>query len=281
MRLSLPAAAVLLALSGTAQAQVCRPGPGSNEAKTLAIQSVPLAFAAARSPSASARLELGLEGSYLPKVDDATATPTICQPGKGPEHTDFLFALPRPRILVPLPAGLTAEASWVPPIRVNGLKADLFGFSLSKAVAWENGLVAAVRAHATVGSIRAPITCDQNALSDPVSECFQGTLSNDKYSPNVYGADLSFGFGRGSIRPYFGGGYNRLQPRFQVNFQNRFGSIDSTRVQVDLNRAVFFGGASWQMLDRIDLTGEVYAAPADAVTARLVLRAGLGNSRGQ
>jgi hypothetical protein len=101
---------------------------------------------------------------------------------------------------------------------VNGLKADLFGFSLSKAVAWENGLVAAVRAHATVGSIRAPITCDQEALSDPVSECFQGTLSNDKYSPNVYGADLSFGFGRGSIRPYFGGGYNRLQPRFQVNF---------------------------------------------------------------
>jgi hypothetical protein len=214
-------------------------------------------------------------------VDDTTATPTICQPGKGPEHTDFLFALPRPRILVPLAAGLTAEASWVPPIRANGLKADLFGFSLSKAIAWENGLVAAVRAHATVGSIRAPITCDQEALSDPVSECFQGTLSNDKYSPNVYGADLSFGFGRGSIRPYFGGGYNRLQPRFQVNFQNRFGSIDSTRVQVDLNRAVFFGGASWQMLDRIDLTGEVYAAPADAVTARLVLRAGLGNSRGQ
>lgn len=281
MRASLPAAAVLLALSGTAQAQVCRPGPASNEAKTLAIQSVPLAFAAVRSPSTSARLEFGFEGSYLPKVDDATATPTICQPGKGPEHTNFLFALPRPRILVPLAAGLTAEASWVPPIRVNGLKADLFGFSLSKAVAWENGLVAAVRAHATVGSIRAPITCDRDALSDPVSECFQGMLSNDKYSPNVYGADLSFGFGRGSIRPYFGGGYNRLQPRFQVNFQNRFGSIDSTRVQVDLNRAVFFGGASWQMLDRIDLTGEVYAAPADAVTARLVVRAGLGTSRGQ
>jgi hypothetical protein len=48
-----------------------------------------------------------------------------------------------------------------------------------------------------------------------------------------------------------------------------------------LNRAVFFGGASWQMLDRIDLTGEVYAAPADAVTARLVLRGRLGHSRGQ
>jgi hypothetical protein len=184
-------------------------------------------------------------------------------------------------VLVPLPAGLTVEASWIPPIRINGAKADLFGFSLGKAIAWGEGLVVAVRAHATVGSVRAPITCDRDALSDPASECFQGTLSDDKYSPNVYGADLSFGFGRGSIRPYLGGGYNRLQPRFQVNFQNRFGSVDSTRVEVDLNRAVFFGGASWQLGDRVDLTGELYAAPSDAVTARVVLRAGLGKSSGQ
>ena len=45
-----------------------------------------------------AGLRVGLEGAYLPKVDPATATPTICRPGQGPLNTDLVFALPRPRI---------------------------------------------------------------------------------------------------------------------------------------------------------------------------------------
>jgi hypothetical protein len=264
----------LLVLAGSLQAQVCRPGTGSNEANTLATLSVPLAFAGARAPGTSSGFEIGAEGTYLPKVDPATATATICRPGKGPEHTNFLFALPRPRVGVPLPGGLELEASWIPPIRVAGVKANLFGFSLAKGVV-HNGLAAAIRAHATVGSIRAPITCDHDALADPVSECFRGTLSDDKYSPNVYGADISVGLAGGAFRPYVGGGYNRLQPRFEVNFRNQFGSVDSTRVVVNLNRAVIFGGASWRR-DRLEVTAEVYAAPADATTARLVLREGIG-----
>jgi hypothetical protein len=212
----------------------------------------------------------------LPKVESATATPTVCRPGKGPEHTDFLFALPRPRIGLPLPGGLALEASWIPPIRIAGVKANLFAFSLAKAFGLRHGLAAAIRAHAAVGSVRAPITCDQNALADPVSECFRGTLSDDRYSPNVYGADVSLGFGGRALRPYLGGGYNRLESRFQVNFRNQFGSVDSTRVNVSLNRMVVFGGASWQLREQLTVTGELYAAPADAITARIILREAIG-----
>ena len=267
---------LLLVLVGSVQAQVCRPGPRSNEANTLAQLSVPLAFGDAAAPTSKNAFEIGLEASYLPSIDDATATPTICRPGKGPEHTDFLFAIPRPRITVPLPGGLALQAAWVPPIRINGVKANLVGLSLDKVFALGDRFVAAVEAHTTLGTIHAPITCDQDALSDPISECFQGTRSDDRYSPNIYGADLTVGWGNGAIRPYLGGGYNRLQPRFQVNFTNQFGATDNTRVEVDLDRGVVFGGATWATGERIDLTGEVYAAPADAVTARLVLRAALG-----
>ncbi len=269
-------AIMLLLLASSLEGQICRPGAGSNEAKTLALLSVPIAFGPASAPATNRGFELGVEGTYLPKVDAATATATICRPGKGPEHTDFLFALPRPRISVPLPGRLALQASWIPPIRLAGVKANLFAFSLARVFARRDGLVAAIRTHAAVGSIRAPITCDQGSLADPVSECFRGTLSDDKYSPNVYGADVSVGLAGGTFRPYVGGGYNRLQPRFQVNFRNQFGSVDRTRVEVDLNRAVMFAGASWQFRDRLAATGEVYAAPADAVTARLVLRAALG-----
>jgi hypothetical protein len=266
---------LLLLTSATLEAQVCRPGAGSNEASTLAILSVPLTFTAARAPGANGAFQIGFEGSYLPGIDSAKATATVCRPGKGPEHTRFLFAPPRPRLGVSLPGGFALEASWVPPVRVAGVKANLFGFSLAKIIGGDR-LAAAIRAHATLGLIHAPITCDQDALADPVSECFQGTLSDDKYSPNIYGADITLGLTGGALRPYVGTGYNRLQPRFQVNFTNRFGSADSTRVEVNLNRAVLFGGASWQLRERIDVTGEIYAAPADAVTARIVLRALLG-----
>jgi hypothetical protein len=270
---------VLLALAPIQRltAQVCRPPASSNEAKTFAIFSVPLAFGPVDAPALHQRFQVGLEAAYLPKIAPATATPTICQPGKGPESTDLLFAVPRPRIGIPLPLGLALEASWIPPVRVAGVKANLFGVSLAKP--FELGsLTGSVRAHSTFGSIHAPITCDRAALSDRTSECFNGTLSDDQFSPNIFGADLSVGktMFDGKLRPYVGGGYNRLEPRLQVNFTNQFGFTDRTRVVVNLNRLALFGGATWQMAGRFAATTEIYSTPADAVTVRLAFRATVG-----
>jgi hypothetical protein len=256
----------------------CFPGPESNEAKTMATFAVPLAFSRGSAPDLFPGFKAGLELASLPRVSDATSTPTICRPGKGPEHTNLLFGLPRPRFGMPLPFGLTLQASWVPPIRVNGVKANLFGFSLEKAFGRYDGLVASVRAHATFGSVRAPITCDDRALEDAASECLGGTRSDDRLSPNIMGLDFAVGgsLADGRLRPYGGAGYNRLQPRFQVNFTNQFGELDDRRVEVNLNRMVVFGGATWALTERLGVTGELYAAPADAVTARVILRTAVG-----
>ena len=265
------------ATSAAAQGE-CFPGSESNEAKTMATFAVPLAFSRGSAPDLFPGFTAGLELAYLPRVSDATATPTICRPGKGPEHTDLLFAIPRPRIGMPLPLGLSLQASWVPPLRVNGVKANLFGISVEKAFGRYDGLVAAVRAHATFGSVQGPITCDDKALENAASECFGGTRSDDRLSPNILGLDLALGgsLAGGRLRPYGGAGYNRLQPRFQVNFTNQFGELDNTRVEVDLNRLVVFGGATWQLAERLGLTGELYVAPSDAVTGRVVLRTAVG-----
>jgi hypothetical protein len=278
-RLILILSALVLGWPGSSAAQGdCFPGSASNEAKTMAIFAVPLAFGRAGAPDLYPGFKAGIELTYLPKVSDAAATPTICRPGKGPEHTNLLFGIARPRFAMPLPLGLILQGSWVPPVRVNGVKANLFGVSLEKAFGRLDGLVAALRAHATFGSVRAPITCDDAALADPGSECFGGTRSDDRISPNILGVDLAVGgtMAGGRLRPYGGAGYNRLQPRFQVDFTNRFGDLDQRRVEVDLNRLVVFGGATWQMAERLDIGGEVYAAPADAVTARITLRTAVG-----
>ena len=279
MRRALAAVIIAFGWPATAAAQYdCLPGPGSNEAKTLAIFAVPLAFGRGSAPNLLPGFSAGVEFTYLPRVGDATATPTICRPGKGPENTDLLFALPRPRIGLPLPFGLALQASWVPPLRVQRVKANLFGLSVEKVFGHLDGLVAALRVHATFGSVRAPITCDDNALADPTSECFGGNRSDDRLHPNIMGIDLAVGgpVAQGTLRPYGGVGYNRLQPRFQVSYLNQFGELDEQRVEVDLDRFVLFGGAAWQTTDRFSVTGELYAAPSDAITGRVIVRTAVG-----
>jgi hypothetical protein len=274
------AVAVLLALAGRAgrmDAQLndtCYPSKSSNEARTMAIFDVPLAFSGAGAPAAGpvGRLHLGLEVTYLPNVDPSTATPTTCRPNKQrPEHTDLLFAAPRPRASVSLPAGFAVEASWIPPIRMSDVKANLVGVALS----WTKELrqvVLELRSHGSFGVIRAPITCDDSALQDAGSPCYQGQRSNDAFHPNVAGLSAAVGWSLGQIHPYLGAGYNHLAPRFQVNFTDQFEVVDRRRVIVDLDRGVLFGGATWNALRRVDLSAEIYSAPVDAVTARVTAR---------
>lgn len=279
MRGAAVALGLVVGLPAAAAAQGdCFPGKNSNEAKTLAIFSVPLAFSPAGAPDLFPGLRVGLEAASLPNIEAATATPTICRPGKGPENTDLLFALPRPRITAPLPLGLALQASWVPPVRVRGVKANLFGLSVGKSFGRFEGTVIALRVHATFGSVRAPITCADDALADPASECFGGQRSDDQLRPNILGADATIGWSvaQGRFRPYAGTGYNRLRPRFQVNFTNQFGELDDRRVEVNLDRLVVFGGATWAATPRLGVSGELYAAPEDAVTGRLVVRAAVG-----
>jgi hypothetical protein len=269
-------ALALVGLPAAAAAQGdCFPGPHSNEARTLASFSVPLAFSPGAAPQPVPEFGLAVEGASVPGVDRVTATPTTCRPGKGPEHTNFLPVLPRPRLVVPMPGGLGLELSWIPPLRVSGVRANLFGLSVEKSFGRPDGAVLALRGHATFGSVRAPVTCDDDALGDPSSECFGGRRSDDRFRPNILGADLrvSIPLAQGRLRPYAGVGYNRLRPRFQVHFVNQFGELDRRRVEVNLDRVALFGGATWALGPQLGLTGELYAVPADGVSGRVVVRA--------
>ena len=79
--------------AGEAQV-VCTPTKDSHEAQLFAALAVPLAYSTAEAPATlpPGRVRVGLEGTYLPDIDETTRTATQCRPGKGPEHTDLLFA---------------------------------------------------------------------------------------------------------------------------------------------------------------------------------------------
>src|SRR4026209_2940359 len=64
---------------------VCRPGAESNAGQRRAILSVPLAFGPGGPPGDATGVTLGIEAARVPGVDPATATPTTCRPGQGPQ----------------------------------------------------------------------------------------------------------------------------------------------------------------------------------------------------
>ncbi|NOT08845.1 MAG: hypothetical protein HOP28_11640 [Gemmatimonadales bacterium] len=260
----------------------CFPPKNSNEARTMATFDVPLAFGPAAAPPAAdrpaGRWYVGIDVSTVPNVSRGTATPTTCRPGKGPENTDLLFAAPRPRIAVTLPAGFMLEGSWIPPVKIGAVEANVIGASLARVTRLDRrGSVLSVRAHLSVGVIKAPITCNDAALEEVNSECYRGTRSNDAFKPNVFGVEAAVGWRLGRvIHPYLGAGYNHLAPRFQVNFTNQVGDVDRRKVSVDLDRGVLFAGVTWNAATAFDLGAEMYAVPADAITARLSARIRLG-----
>lgn len=260
----------------------CHPGDDSNEARTLATMAVAVAFSPAgvAPPPRRWSVEIGVEAATVPEVDSADAVPTTCRPGKGAEHVNLIGVLPRPRVRLGLPGGFALEGSWVPPVRVNGVKANLTALALARPLAVLGGrALVSPRVHATIGTVHAPVTCPEEALDEPASECFGGTESDDRWEPRQFGVDVAFAWRAGRVTPYAGGGWSRLAPVFQVDFTNSAGVLDDTRVEVTLDRAALFAGVAWAAAGRLALAGEVYAVPADAATFRLAARLALGRPR--
>lgn len=270
--------AVSVGAPRSARAQDCDPGDESNEARTMAILSVPMAFTRGAAPMSPARrFQVGLEAATLPDVPADIATPTICRPGKGPENVNKLPGLVRPRASLAFGPSFVVEAGWIPPVRVNGVKANLFSVAAGWVRPLSPSFTLGLRGFTTLGEIRGPITCDDDALEDPASECFNGQESDDQFQPNLFGVDVSVGaaLAGGRWRPYGGVGYTHSRPRFQVNFTNAVGDVDTTKVRADLDRMALYGGLSWVPGSGWDVSGEVYSTPADAVTVRVIARGAL------
>ena len=252
----------------------------SNEAQLLRTFEVPLAFGTAGAPAGLARgaVQVSAEVTYLPHIDPSIATPTYCRPGKPPEHVNLLFGVPRPRVMVGLRPDLALEVSWVPPIRVNGVKADLLGLALSRR--WRTGPIThlTARVHGSIGVIHAAITCtaDQVKPSGP-PQCAGGLpgASDDRFAPNVFGAEAALDWAPpGWVwHPYAGIGYNIELARFVTDPNNILVHQD---VGGNYYRPSLFGGGTVQVDPVFGVTFDLYAVPGDATTWRVGGRYALG-----
>lgn len=271
-------------VTSAATAQVCKPGADTHEAKLLAFFAAPIAFSPSgmAAPMAAGEVRLGFDVTYVPSPKKEITSPEVCYTSAKTENTELSPVFPRPRISVGLGAGFALEASYLPPITVMDATPNLFAVALGYGRRiGTGGTHALVRAHATVGEVKGPITCSPDVIqnSNSTGVCYANEPSEDTYKPSMVGLEGAIGFGGGSrLRTYVGAGVTSLMPRFAVGFTDLLNNVDTTRVEVDLTRVAVFGGAAWQLNSRVSLTTELYSVPQDVTTIRLggsyVLRRG-------
>jgi hypothetical protein len=269
-----------LAAAPLAAQSDCSPSSSSHEADVFAHFSVPLAYSIGQSPwiYRPGSVQIGVEAALVPDANSSIRTPTKCRPTAGPENwnlTNFLF---RPRVGFALGDGVLLEVSWLPSLGIGDIKPNLWGFAVSRTVPMSTkGAVFMGRAHATLGSIRGPITCSAAAVHTP-GPCLNATRSDDKFSPNIFGVEVAFAWplAQGRLRPYLGGGYNILHPRFQVGYTDSLGQTNDQKTRVNMSRWVVFGGATLEPVSGLLLSAEAYSAPADLITARVKLNVMFG-----
>jgi hypothetical protein len=248
-------------------------GPETNEAKLLAYYAAPLAF----SPSgmleriAPGSVRAGLELTYIPRPDDALRRTSKCFLPKD-ENSQLSSFVPRPRLAVGLPAGLFLEGTYLPPVTVADATPNMTSLALGIVRQLSDLLAIVFRGHTTLGRVRGPITCPEEALqrTDPTRACYGDRKSNDTYRPNIVGGEAAALWnGQGGFSAYLSAGLARLRPRFQVGFQPANTGFDSTRVETNLSRLSLALGGRYRLSRRLGATGELYSVPKDVTTLRL------------
>lgn len=273
------AAAAFAAAPARAGAQPCDPVPGgSTEAVLLRHYSASFAFAAIEQPQRvpGGLVTITLESSQIPGLDRSLETATTTCPARDqPLATELARWYVRPRIAVGLPFGLHLEGAWMPPVAVGDARTDL----LHGALAWTgrlgtlagSGVRLQLRGHATVGNVRAPISCPPSALRpDPGAACYGRSVSRDRFHPGASGAEVLLGVDASGYAYYLGVGATSLAPELRVDFTAQDGRRDRTVVRAarTWQYPVLFGG-SLRFTDSFALLGQYAVVPGDLSILRL------------
>lgn len=130
----------------------------------------------------------------------------------------------RGRVHLGLPYGVTAEASWTPPLELNGARPKgVFGLAVEKAWPASDRVQLSGRLYALRGDATGDITCDAGTAAFP-----PGTLDNpfgcrapsdDRLTLDHQGVELlaATTLGAGQWQPYLSWAWTRMDTEAQVN----------------------------------------------------------------
>ncbi|HEX7120936.1 MAG TPA: hypothetical protein VF178_01110 [Gemmatimonadaceae bacterium] len=249
------------------------------EGRLLGFYAAAVAFSPAGFGASDGALTLGLELTYIPWLDASQRRASIDKP----EATNLAPVFPRPRLGVRLPGDFTLEASWIPPLQLFDVEANLVGLAVSRPLAQLAGVTIAPRVWATAGRVRGAMTCNEDTMLGHGTELetyyatvCRGHESDDWFEPRLLGGEVM------ATRPLLGGTvqayasvgarYDRTKFDIGVYMPNGGRDPDHPILEIDTVRPHGSFGAAWHAGRRWWLGAEGYYAPGSLFTARVMAR---------
>lgn len=243
------------------------------EGRLLAFYSAAMAFTPAGVPPDGSRLSFLLEVSHVPALNRDQRRPSIDKP----ESTNLAPFFPRPRVALRL-GGWSAEASWIPPMRVFDVEANLGGFALVGPSAQVGSFRVAPRVWAMVGRVRGSMTCSTQEMLGRGADLelyfntvCHGRESDDWFEPRMLGGELLASRSLFGARTYALLGARVDRTRFDIGVLTPFGERDQDHPILELHafRPHVALGASWLVRRGVAAGGELFYAPGSVLTARV------------
>jgi hypothetical protein len=269
--------ALLAALSSASGAQrVLERHPFSDpEGRLLAFYSASMAFSPAGMAPDESRLSVSLEVSHVPSLDEAQRRPSIDKP----ESTNLAPFFPRPRGALRV-GNWTLEASWIPPMRVFDVEANLVSGAIAAPALHLGGLSIAPRLWGTFGRVKGSMTCSTQTMLGHGSdlELYYNTVchgreSDDWFEPRMLAGEgvVSKSLGSGGGRLYAVAGARIDRTRFDIGVLTFDGTRDTDHPILQLRTVRPHGalGASWRVRRGVLAGGELFYAPGSLLTARV------------
>ena len=243
----------------------------------MAYYSSALAFTPVGVPPAWRKwsVSAGVEATYVPALSASQRSAGFDKP----EATNLAPVFPRPRAMVAIPGGFVVEGSWVPPIRVFDVEANLFSVAVSRPVELLGSLEVVPRVSMLAGSVRGPITCNEETASDGDDDLevyyenvCHGNDSDDSFEPRHLSAELMFATAMrgGGVRPYAAVGVRRERTTFDIGVIRDDGTRDTDHPILTLRATQMHltGGLMWLTTRRLRTAAEAYWAPGSLFTVR-------------
>ncbi len=208
-------------------------------------------------------IDFGLEGGWIPHLSESQRR--VGFGGTEVEDLNKTAVFGRPRLTVGLPGGFSVEAAWVPPITINGGKANLVAAAIERPFFVGDPGTLGLRLYGQLGHSKGDYTCSEDVVAQPPGSAGNpkscDARSRDSATLNHVGAALTGGLkvgDGGAVHFAVGGTYHDLV--FQVGAFTA-GVPDNTRLATHGWTGWAAAGVGFPLGKTASIAAEAYYSP--------------------
>ena len=212
-------------------------------------------------------IDIALELDRIPQLSESERR--IGFDGRKEEDLNKAPVFGRPRVTIGLPWHSALIVSYIPPVKIYGLKPHIVTVALERPLLESGPWTLGARLYGQLGTVRGAFTCPDDVTAYPpgapgnVYGC--DTQSNDKAYQHYAGFELSGSYRierLGGLTPYVTLGVNYLNTKVQVHAQV-FGRADRNRLDADTNTASAGIGLIYALDERLTLSAGAFYSPLE------------------